>query len=109
MPLPNEKNAYVWIEEDRDSPLARRPGDGLRAGIFLLSGRYYVAAHTSPLEERLRREGALHVANLVTDPGPAERAALSGGSRAEAPPPPALRAVERRRAGEVFRGDPHRN
>jgi|GEM_PF-3913934 len=76
----DEKKAHVWIHEDHDSPLAREEGAGLRAGIFLLEGRYHVAAHSSPFGRRLVERGALHVANLVVDPTPAEQAALSGGA-----------------------------
>lgn len=80
MPLPEEKNRHVWIYEDHDSPVARK-GLGACAGIFLLEGRYHVAAHTSPFERRLRERGALHVANLFFEPDPREEAALSGGFR----------------------------
>lgn len=104
---PDEKKVQIWIDENHDSPLARQEGGGLRAGIFLLDGRYHVAAHASPAGIRLRAEGALHVANLVVDPGPGDRAALSGGTQVEAAP--ALAPLGRREAAAVFSPTLHPN
>jgi hypothetical protein len=104
---PDEKKAQIWIHEDHDSPLARQEGGGLRAGIFLLDGRYHVAAHTSPFERRLRERGALHVADLVVDPDPAERAALSGGTQMG--PAPGLSPLGRWEAAAAFRPALHPN
>lgn len=105
----DEKDALIWVHQDHDSPLARERGEGLRAGIFLLDGRCHVAAHGSPAASRLRERGALHVANLVVDPGTADRAALSGGSSPEAPPAPELRPLRRREAARTFGAPAHPN
>lgn len=61
---PDEKKALVWIDDEHDSPLARERQGVERAGIYLLEGRFHVAAHTSPAALRLRERGALHVADL---------------------------------------------
>ncbi|MBV9773575.1 MAG: hypothetical protein JO040_06470 [Gemmatimonadetes bacterium] len=59
-----DKKALVWIDDEHDSPLAREREGVERAGIYLLEGRFHVAAHTSPAAARLRERGALHVADL---------------------------------------------
>lgn len=61
---PDDKKVLVWIDDEHDSPLAREREGVERAGIYLLEGRFHVAAHTSPAAHRLRERGALHVADL---------------------------------------------
>ena len=65
MLFPDKKNAHIWVDEDRDSPLAREQGDELRAGFFLLQGRVHIVARTSHAERRLLDRGAIHFADVT--------------------------------------------
>lgn len=65
--------------------LDRRRGLGPRAGVFLLAGRYEVVERFGLSERRLRARGALLVADLVFDPGEAERD-VAGGTAGPRPP-----------------------
>jgi hypothetical protein len=59
-------------------PFRRRSGIPPRAGIFLLEGRYHVAAPGTEDEARLRGRGALEVA-AVTFAGPRTGRPVDGG------------------------------
>ena len=62
---PDEKNAHIWVDEDRDSPLAREQGGELRGGFFLLEGCVHIVARTSHAERRLIERGAIHFADVI--------------------------------------------
>lgn len=51
-------------------PFRRRSGIPPRAGIFLLDGRFHVAAPGTDDEARLRDRGALEVAAVTLDASP---------------------------------------
>lgn len=87
MPVSEDKDRHLWVEEDRHSPLVRHRSAGLRAGLFLLEGRVHFAAPTSPAERRLREAGALHFADVTFDGGDAaapEAGPLLRGTPAQA-------------------------
>lgn len=63
-----EQPEYEFPIEDRQH--ARRAGQP--AGIYLLDGRYQIAAHWSAQERALVERGALYVATLLFDAHPYE-------------------------------------
>ena len=61
-----------FYEERRITPKWRQ-GMLPNAGIWLADGRYHVAVHGTPAQERLVEHGALLVAGVVFDGSHAER------------------------------------
>ena len=86
-------------EERRITPRWRQDAPP-SAGIFLLDGRFHVAAYGSVAEQRVREDGGLLVASLVFDGSHAERPVR--GAPVIEPLPSPLTAFGQQRAAETL-------